>query len=720
MRKCLLLLVMLMAVTAIKATHIVGGEVFYDCLGGSNYRITVKVYRDCGPNNINGTPFDAELPLTIYNAANVLVDVIEIPLAPATSIPTISTNPCLTPPEQCIEVAVYVTTVNLPPIPGGYTLVYQRCCRNASIQNLADPSANGGTYFIKIPGPEVVTCNSSPRFSNLPPLVICANDFFSFNHSATDPDGDVLEYSFYTPYEGGSTGSPAPNPCEPPPYVPLVWAAGYSETNQIHGTPNLTINSTTGQLTCNPSTLGIYVYAVKVREYRGGVLLSEALREFQINVVNCEVFVLSGIQPQFDPNTSIPLCSGLTATFTNTSVSAFSYLWNFGDETTLADTSNLTTPTYTFPDTGTYMVTLIANPYTPCSDTIQEPFKIFYPLDVIYPRPVAQCVTTNSFDILATGHFDANAVVTWDAPGAVVPALTGNPVNNITYPDSGLYPVTVTVKEFGCTESYTDTLFVYPMPVIGFSYPQQLACQPYTILFSDTSLSWSPVSYLWNFGDGHSSTEPNPTHTYLDTGLYDLTLTIEIDTICITTQTLRVEDAIHVFPTPHAQMYVTPHIQSILTPTIEVQDIAQGHIEQIIYFDDGDSTLLPSATHYYQDTGWYNITQWVINEHGCTDTAVQPIYMSPVTSLFVPNSFTPNGDGLNEIWLPVVRDVRRYELLIFNRWGEVIFSTTDPLQGWDGKINSKKMETEVYVYKIKFMDQQYIEHEKVGHFSLLK
>ncbi|HYG51947.1 MAG TPA: PKD domain-containing protein, partial [Flavobacteriales bacterium] len=405
MRLLALSILFVTLISGVKATHIVGGELYYDCLGSNDYRLTVKVYRDCGPNNVNGTPFDDPLPLTIYDGANNLVRVVYIPLVTPLSIPTTTTNPCLIPPPQCIEVATYSSIENLPPTPGGYTIVYQRCCRNSSILNLTSPSSEGGTYFIKIPDPGVVTCNSSPRFSALPPLVICANDNFSFNHSATDPDGDSLVYDFYTPLQGGTASAPSPDPSSPPPYFPIAWAPGFSQNNQINGTPNLTINSSTGMLTCTPSVIGIYVYAVKVSEYRGGVLLSEALREFQINIVNCTVAITADIQPQ----SAVQLCSGLTLQFTNTSVNATSYYWDFGDTTTTADNSTLVNPSYTFPDTGTYYVTLVANPGTVCNDSIVVPFEVHLPLNVTFAQPDAQCVNTNSFDLLATGNFTPDA-----------------------------------------------------------------------------------------------------------------------------------------------------------------------------------------------------------------------------------------------------------------------------------------------------------------------
>ena len=714
--RIILFLSLWLSIFSVNATHIVGGEIFYDCLGGNNYRITVKVYRDCGPNNINGTPFDDPLPLTIYDGANNLFGVFDIPLSPAFSIPTVTANPCLTPPPQCIEVATYSVVVNLPPTPGGYTLVYQRCCRNSSIQNLLNPSSTGGTYFIHIPDAGVVSCNSSPRFSTLPPLVICANDLFTFDQSATDPDGDSLVYSFYTPFEGGTSVLPNPSPSDPPPYIPLAWAPGYSQTNQINGTPNLGINSTTGIMTCMPNTLGIYVYAVKVSEYRSGVLLSEALREFQINVVSCTITLDAIIEPQ----SAVQLCSGLTLNFTNNSINATTHLWDFGDTSTTSDVSTLINPSYTYPDTGTYFVTLICNAGTVCADTTIVPFYVHLPLNITFDQPPAECVTTNSFDLLAYGNFTSSANVSWNLPGAITPFLIGNPVSDITYPDSGKFVVTVNVTEFGCTEIYSDTLIVYPMPVVGFLFPQELACEPYTIQFSDSSLSWSPIYYAWSFGDGDSSYEQNPVHTYYIPGYYNLSLTIRIDTICITEQTMTIDSAIHVFISPDAGLEVTPRVQSIFTPTIEVFDQATGYVSQVIFFADGDSTLLTYDTHRYSDTGWYNVTQWVINQFGCTDTAVVPIYINPETTIYVPNAFTPNGDGTNEIFLPVVRDVRRYTFSVFDRWGQIIYETNDPLKGWDGTVKNVKAQSDVYIYLIKYMDQQYLWYEKRGHFSLLR
>ncbi|HLP10690.1 MAG TPA: PKD domain-containing protein [Flavobacteriales bacterium] len=713
--RLLTLVIMLLALfQGVKATHIVGGEMYYDCLGGDDYRITLKVYRDC--STTTGALFDDPLPLTIYDAANNLVTVVNIPLTPYFTIPPPPFDPCLTPPPVCIEVATYSTVVNLPAIPGGYTIVYQRCCRNPGILNMTNPNSTGMTSFIKIPDPAVVSCNSSARFNNLPPTYICAYDLFTFDHSATDPDGDSLVYDFYTPFEGGSLSSLAPNPSTSPPFVPVTWVAGYSQNNQINGAPNLGINTITGEINVAPSVLGIHIYGIKVSEYRGGVLIGESMREFQVIVTNCNIVVAN-----VDPQTAVQLCAGLTLNFTNTSIGALTYSWDFGDTTTTTDVSSLTSPSYTYPDTGTYYVTLIGTASAGCADTSVVPFEVHLPLNVSFPETPPQCINTNSFDLFASGNFTSNALITWTLPMASTPLVYSNPALDIIYPDSGKYIATVGVSEFGCTDIYSDTLFVYPLPVIGMTYPLELACEPYSIQFTDTTLSWSPVSYSWNFGDGATSTLANPSHTYLDTGYFDLTFTINVDTICIATQTIFIPDAIHVYPSPDANFHITPTIQSVFTPTVEVTDLTSDDvIQQIIYYMDGDSTLLDFDTHYYHDTGWYNVYQWVVNVAGCTDTAVHPIYIIPETTIYIPNAFTPNGDGINDVFIPVVRDTRKYLLMIFDRWGEIIWQTDNPLQGWDGTLKNKRTKVDTYVYKVKYMDQKHVEHILVGHVTLVR
>ena len=137
--------------TKINATHIVGGDLSYECLGNNQYRITMKVYRDCFAGQAN---LDPQARIRIYTGPNG-----NTPAGPTTfvgldlrnNIPPVISNPCLMPPNNiCVEEGIYQQTFNLPFNPNGYHISYQRCCRNNSISNIFAPQSSGATYTIFI------------------------------------------------------------------------------------------------------------------------------------------------------------------------------------------------------------------------------------------------------------------------------------------------------------------------------------------------------------------------------------------------------------------------------------------------------------------------------------------------------------------------------------------------------------------------------------------
>ncbi len=141
----LLLLFFLCSLSALHATHIVGGEITYECLGNQQYRVRLTVYRDC----YNGEPwFDNPAYIGVYNAQWALVDSLKILVSPDDTLPIILTNPCLVaPPNVCVHRTTYEGLVTLPIVEGGYTIVYQRCCRNFLIRNIVNPLATGRIFY---------------------------------------------------------------------------------------------------------------------------------------------------------------------------------------------------------------------------------------------------------------------------------------------------------------------------------------------------------------------------------------------------------------------------------------------------------------------------------------------------------------------------------------------------------------------------------------------
>ena len=182
--KAFTLFLILLASRPAFSTHIVGGEMNYKPLGNGDYEITMLIYRDC----FNGqAPFDEPASIGVFDINNQLVTSFEIYLESIETIANAINSPCLIPPSDvCYEVGHYTAIVNLPPLAGGYTLAYQRCCRNHTFINIQNPGAVGATIVATIPDAAAFPQDANPVFKNLPPTFICLDAPFIFDHSATE------------------------------------------------------------------------------------------------------------------------------------------------------------------------------------------------------------------------------------------------------------------------------------------------------------------------------------------------------------------------------------------------------------------------------------------------------------------------------------------------------------------------------------------------------
>ena len=696
------------------STHLVGGEIFYDCLGGNNYRITLKLYRDC----INGVaPYDAPASIGVFNSSGMLVKNLMVNFPGSTPVPY-TLNPCLVPPTNiCVEQAIYDTVVNLPPVAGGYDLTYQRCCRNSTILNLANPQNAGATYTCHIPDAALVVTNSSPRFNNFPPIFLCANNPFNFDHSATDPDGDQLVYEFANPYDGASNSLPMPQPPSAPGYLPITWLPPYNTNYQMSSSPALAVNSTTGMLTGTPNVIGQWVIGIRVKEYRNGKLLSVNLRDFQFNVVNCPPYPVSAIPSQ------TTFCTGMTVNFLNSSLNGSFWHWDFGDTLIKNDTSNITTPTWTYSQPGTYNVMLVVNPGTPCADTAYTTFVVHPLLAPSFVAGPSQCFQNNSFSFTAAGAFQGTGTFLWNfGPQATPTTSAQQNVSGVSYNAPGTYLVTLTVAENGCSKSYVDTVVVLPQPVLTYNPLLQSGCAPLTVQFSDSSFADPSVTQvLWNFGDGTTSNQTAPSHTYSVAGVYNVSVNVTTNNNCIGNLSFSVPGMVTVHPSPVAGFSATPMTLSIFDSLVTFTDLSQGANLCWIYYGDGDSSNNCNGTHLYPTSGEYTVTQIVQNHYGCRDEFQLHIDADMEALFWIPNAFTPNHDGKNEFFGPVAMGIKNFHMSIFDRWGNQIFETNDIARGWDGTLHGSKCQEDVYVWKIEFehAGENHAQHKMVGHLSLI-
>ncbi len=710
--KILLVSLLLLNFGSIKATHIIGGEIYYDCLGDGDFKITVRIYRDC---LLGQAPFDDPLTVSIYDAQGNLFTNLELFNPIITNILPGSINPCYQGDAAvCVEEAFYTDDINLPFSPGGYTLVYQRCCRNNSILNIFDPGDTGATYTISIPPSAWTECNSSPRYSQFPPIVLCINDPLIFDHSATDPDGDSLVYSFCDPFEGASADLPMPVPSAAPPFGFANFIPPYSANYPLASNPAVVVNPITGQLTGEPTLLGQFVVAVCVFEYRNGVLLSVNKRDFQFNIVQCSGSSIAEFEaPIVELEGGIIPCNGLSVNFLNLSQNASFYQWDFGVPGITSDVSTLVDPVYAFPDTGVYRVSLIANPGYSCADSTFLIITVFHAIDAQVSQQDGQCITSNSFDFIAQGEFQSYADFYWEFEGPcnIANSTLQNPTG-IVWSEPGTYKVKLRISDPNC-ENYDSILVtVYPVLEVDFNVNEEIICVPREVLFNNNSIVSPGAYFYWTFGDGGFSYEESPVHLYDTPGNYDVSLTVANTVGCIDTFTVLFEDYIRAKPRPDAGLDASPREASILSPYITFTDLSLGEIGSWLELGDGQSSDNVNITYTYQDTGYYSPRIIAVNEQNCYDTATIKIRIKPVYNVYVPNSFTPNEDGVNDFFNAKGEGIKTFLMIIFDRWGDEVFTTTSLDISWDGRANSGKKISPSGVYNYKIWIRNVLSEEK--------
>ncbi|MES2588744.1 MAG: PKD domain-containing protein [Bacteroidota bacterium] len=722
MKKIALIFVLSLFSLQLFASHIVGGDIYYEYLGNNNYKVQIIVYRDC---NSTGAEYDSPLKLGVYDANNNLLESIDLNFPGSVVLPIVLNNPCVNPPTGiCTERAIYQTTINLPPSLNGYTLAYQRCCRGPNITNLNSPEDTGFTLATHVTGINSnAIINSSPKFTNYPPLVICNNDILNFDHSATDADGDSLAYELIIPNAGADDVNPAPIPSDFSPPFPLVsFAGGFSPLNPLGPGATISINPITGQLLADPELLGLFVVGIRVKEYRNGVLIGRSDRDFLFKVVNCVITLSAEVVPQVESSTFISFCQGFDAEFENNSFGGTNYFWDFGIDTLTTDVSTAFEPNFTFPGPGTYVVTLVVNPGWPCTDTSYQTFILNDDIDISYTVEDSMCVTGNSHDFIGVYAGPPNPEITWNfgSHGSIQTANTLN-VNNVVFDTSGVIPVTISVHSGTCDGTFTDYIFLYNEPIVNFGIDSELKCAPYLAQFYDSSISYAPLIYTWSFGDESISNLKNPSHLYENPGVFDVSLSIESTEGCLAALTMTKDDLIRVYPSPTSKFSATPLVTDIFHPDFQLFDESFDSDYLEYHYDDSIVLLERNPSLSFVESGGHLVYQIVTNEFGCVDSSYQVITITPQTTLYIPNTFTPDGNKFNNFFQPIVFDALNYSLEIYNRWGELIFETKNPKEGWNGTYKEQICEDGIYTFKVKYTDIQTRETIiKTGHVNLLR
>ncbi len=678
--------------------HLVGGEITYRCLGNNDYEIRMIIYRD---GKSTGAPFDPTAVITIYNSSNIVVRNRYVPLLSVSNLPLIAPNNCTSLPNNvATERGLYIDTVNLPPTAGGYVITHQRCCRNNTITNINNNnSVWGSTYTTRIPSMD--NCNSSPRFNSDPPVVLCVNEYVDLDLSASDLDGDSIYYQLCSVLHGGANaqGMVMPDPAAPPPYSNVPFNGSYTSQYPITSNPAFTIDPFTGMLSGKPTQVGQFVFAICVSEYNNGTKLSTTRLDFQFNVTNACKTILSKVRapdgttvafkdPTVSINNPVTSCSGKYVNFATRSQFASKYFWDFGDTSLTNDTSRLANPFYTYADTGTYLVMHVAEPYSLCADTSYVYYRVFDSTKVEFTWSGQMCFDDNFIDFSLDGIFSDDAQVTWNFDGMTNMGQTSTikEPKAVVWTQPGDYYVTIFLDDFGCTSFFGDTVKIIPNPIIDEEVPFARECAPYKAQFKDRSIAYGKVQHFWFFGDGFMSNDASPEHTYQNPGVYSVEHIIKTFDGCRDSAYARYTNTITVFPVPRSDLEINSKEQSIYNPVFDINNRSTGHLRTTTYLPDGRVIENLDATSLtLEDTGKFVITHISFNEFGCTDTLYDTLTVETPFNIYMPNAFTPNGDGINDEYTFGLTDVRSVHFEIYNRWGEIVFSTDRLNHAWNGR-----------------------------------
>ncbi|MDO9187760.1 MAG: PKD domain-containing protein [Bacteroidia bacterium] len=420
-------------------------------------------------------------------------------------------------------------------------------------------------------------------------------------------------------------------------------------------------------------------------------------------------------------------CSPFTVDFANQSVNADTYLWDFGN----GSFSSQATPSNTYINSTTSdqvnTIQLIASSNLGCADTVTNTTTVAYqPIAAFSATPLSQTYPSAEVSVINTTN-TGTWNYSWDWDDSNISSLQ-NPPSNI-YATWGTYDITLIVNSTNCADTVSHSITIIPpLPIAGFTVPPYDGCEPEKICFVNTS-QYS-VSNTWEFGDGNTSNSQNPCYTYFNAGTFNVKL--------ITTgpggQTDIANSTVTIHPRPQANFSATPTLVHVPNTQANFLNFSIDADTYFWDFGDGNTSEDENPNYAYSEVGQYDVTLIATNQYGCIDTITKVKYIRAelINGIVLPNAFTPNPLGSNggvydptsynnDVFFPfTVNGIDEYRLTIFNKWGEIIFDTTDLKVGWDGLYRGTLCQSDVYIWKVKGKYLDGTSYMQFGDVTLLR
>jgi gliding motility-associated-like protein len=707
--------------TTLKANHIVGGEISYEFVGfrggrvGSDtlrYRVILLLVRDCN----GGAAFDRTVPVAIYQGNNTRpIRNLRISRPVFSRVSPDQSNPCLiVPPGFCEEEALYSDTIELVRSNLPYILTYQICCRNANIANIVDSKNTGTTFTVEISPAAQNLYSSSPRFTAAIKSELCIGVESSLPLQVSDKDGDRLVYSLCAPLVGGGplgggvndanlASTPQgikPDPAAPGPYAEVPYLPNFSSSRPLGNTGTLSLDSLTGVLRVFPRTLGQFSMGICIKEYRNGVLIGMIRRDIQIKVSNCNFAIDARVQADSTNNQGsfwLRSCNRPNFTFTNTSLGEdkiFAYRWafNINGRTETRDTKNAS---FDFGNPGTYTGSLVLNPGTVCTDTARIVVQVF-------PSVRAQFTATTPACELGAVAFNNQSTLN---PGASFRSIEWNFGDNNRstqvspqheYTRAGNYPVSLVIlTNTGCRDTARQNVNYFPVPATGIrlqALPSELCAQTGQVLLSlNVPPAMNHPGYLveWDLGDGSTATGFSTRKSYPNPGTYTLSYRISAPSNC-SVQGNNASQPLLVVEKPSADFSFSPEEPSAREPLVNFTENATLATTWRWDFGGKGNSTERNPSFNFPTEGQYEVKLVVGNSNFCRDSISKTLKVKSVETMYIPSAFSPNGKEPNTVFKPLglLPGIEQYQFRVYSRWGQLVFQSSDPELGWNGRVNN--------------------------------
>lgn len=295
--------------------------------------------------------------------------------------------------------------------------------------------------------------------------------------------------------------------------------------------------------------------------------------------------------------------------------------------------------------------------------------------------------------------------------------FTGNPI--VIYPGNSQWIYLLLTDQ--CSNQKKDSIYikVNPLPEINIASQSKEACGDITFMLKNIS-PWPNLGKVeWYVSNQLYSTDTLDYFTVTQSGMYTVWCYVTDNKGCRNNDSAQFWALVR--PNPVVDFVYYPNEISIFDPKVEFLSTIE-HADHLLWdFGDGNTlTNIENPVHVYENKGVYNVTLYAKNNYGCTSFLTKPLEILPEFTLYIPNAFTPDNDGRNDIFFAKGEEIEEFHMYIFNRWGELIFESNSISNGWDGFVNGEPAPTGVYTYKIWVKDFKYHYHEYIGSVNLIR